>query len=462
MKKKSVLSGMIVTIIIMVALLIASVAVSIIIELLGTEIISPVLSIVLDIAFVVAAVIVAVIGLMSHAKALRNTIEQSNTCIERLAEGNIDWVVPEIPFKEYERFENDMTELLKSTKIQADMARDMSKGDFTVDAHVRGEADELGMALRDLVDENNQVLSEVQEASMSFTEGAKEVSAASQALAQGSTEQASAVEEINASIKDIANKTTHNADDARQMETRVHEMLDDAKTGKVAVDGVNTSMNDITESSQNISKVIKTIDDIAFQTNILALNATVEAARAGVHGRGFAVVAEEVKNLAELSSNAAKETAELIQHAIDAANDGAKQVDAMTLAITKISDGIDEISGTVSEVATSSDEQATAIAQVKQAIGQISQVVQTDSATSEECAAAAETLSNHAQNLRDVIAGFKLKGSNNGGFGGGAGGFGGFGGGAPSGGFGGGSSEESFDDLDNESIISLEGNLGKF
>ena len=162
-----------------------------------------------------------------------------------------------------------MRELLKATKVQADMARDMSKGDFTVEAHVRGENDELGIALKDLVDENNQVLSEVQEASMSFTEGAKEVSAASQALAQGSTEQASAVEEINASIKDIATKTTANADDAREMENKVRDMLEDTRVGQQAVDGVNESMNDINESSHNISKVIKTIDDIAFQTNIL-------------------------------------------------------------------------------------------------------------------------------------------------------------------------------------------------
>ena len=459
MNKKSMLSGMLITIIIVIALLIVSVAETIIIEFLGSEVISPVLSVIIDIVIVVVAIIVAIFGLVSHNKVVKSCISKVDEYTEKLAKGDVDWTPEEATYREYDNFIRDLKELVKSTKIQADMARDMSKGDFTIDSHVRSEEDELGIALRDLVDENNQVLSEVQEASMSFTEGAKEVSAASQALAQGSTQQASAVEEINASIKDIATKTTTNADDARDMEQKVGVMLQDAQTGKNAVDAVNVSMNDIMDSSNNISKVIKTIDDIAFQTNILALNATVEAARAGVHGRGFAVVAEEVKNLAELSSNAAKETAELIQHAIDAAQDGSAQVDEMTTAIAKISDGITDISGTVSAVATSSDEQATAIAQVKQAIGQISQVVQTDSATSEECAAAAETLSNHAQNLRDVIAGFKLRGQNNSGFNGSMGGFGGFGGGSVGGAP---AMDDSYDDMDNESIISLEGNMGKF
>ena len=161
----------------------------------------------------------------------------------------------------------------------------------------------------------------------------------------------------------------------------------------------------------------------------------------------------------QLKIKNAKETAELIQHAIDMVENGTTQVSEMTQAIDKISGAVESIAGTVSEVASSSDEQATAIAQVKQAIGQISQVVQTDSATSEECAAAAETLSNHAQGMRDVVSGFKLKGAV--GFGGQMGG--GFAAPSMDSGFSSQSSmSEPYNDMDNESIISLEGNLGKF
>lgn len=457
MKKKSVLSGMIWTTVIMIGLLVLSEVISIAVETTGGQIISVETSIVIDFIIMILAIVVGLVGLLAHARKLRNIISITNGYVERVASGDVDWEVKENTYREYNDFISDMRKLVNSTKVQTDIANTMSKGDFTVEAQVRSDKDVLGKALKSLAEENNNVLAKVQEAGMQFTEGSKEVAAASQALAQGSTEQASAIEEITASMKDIATKTSTNADNARNMEQMVQRMLDDAKNGKSAVDGVNHSMNDISDSSHNISKVIKTIDDIAFQTNILALNATVEAARAGVHGRGFAVVAEEVKNLAELSSNAAKETAELIQNSIAMVEDGTKQVDEMTVAITKLSEAIETIAGTVSDVASSSDEQATAIAQVKLAIGQISQVVQTDSATSEQCAAAAETLSNHAQNLRDIVASFKLKGTT---------------------GFNNEPSryvpdpmtdyfdrsdyDDRYNEIDNESIISLEGNLGKY
>ena len=458
MRKPSILSGIITTIAVMVALLLLSEGVNIISESSGGKIISSQVSTALDVVILIASIIVAVMGIVSFRRVFMGTIMKMNSLVEKIADGDIDWEVPDNRFREYEGFITDIRKLLKATKVQSEMARAMSKGDFSVESHVRGEQDVLGHALKDLVNENSRVLNGVREASMQFTEGAKEVAAASQALAQGSTEQASAIEEISASIKDIANKTNKNADNSRKRETMVTTMLDDAKMGKAAVDSVNGSMNNISESSHNISKVVKNIDDIAFQTNILALNATVEAARAGVHGRGFAVVAEEVKNLSTLSSKAAHETAELVQHAIDMAEDGTKQVETMTEAISKISEAIETIANVVSEVASSSDEQATAIAQINQAIGQISQVVQTDSATSEECAAAAETLSNHAQNLRDVISGFKLKNSSSG-FGsssfGSSGGFS-----SPSMVMGIGAQDNT--NYDNESIISLEGNLGKY
>ena len=458
MKKPSILSSITATVVSMILLLILSEIVTIIVENMGTNVINPAVSMTINVVILIAAIAVGIGGLLSFRRTFFGTILKMNSLVEKIADGDVEWEVPDNRFREYEGFIDDMRKLLKATKVQADMARTMSKGDFTVDSHVRGEQDVLGIALRDLVNENCQVLTGVREASMQFTEGAKEVAAASQALAQGSTEQASAIEQISASIKDIASKTNTNADNSRKMETMVISMLEDAKTGKSAVDHVNDAMNNISESSHNISKVVKNIDDIAFQTNILALNATVEAARAGVHGRGFAVVAEEVKNLSTLSSKAAQETAELVQHAIAMAEDGTKQVDTMTLAITKISEAIETIATVISDVASSSDEQATAIAQINQAIGQISQVVQTDSATSEECAAAAETLSNHAQNLRDTISGFKLKGGAAG-FGGGfnssRGGFA-----APSMSMGIGSHDDV--NYDNESIISLEGNLGKY
>ena len=168
------------------------------------------------------------------------------------------------------------------------------------------------------------------------------------------------------------------------------------------------AMNNINESSENISRIIKVIDDIAFQTNILALNAAVEAQRAGVHGKGFAVVAEEVRNLAAKSASASKETAELIEDTMKKVKEGSGIAVNTEIALKDIMDKIDRIVELIRSIAQMSEIQASEASQIDKALTQVADVVQTNSATSEECAAACQQLSEQAENLKGLLTHYRL------------------------------------------------------
>lgn len=342
-------------------------------------------------------------------KCLKKPLAELKNASIQLSEGKVD-----IELKKY--YNDEIGEVLdvyatiiKNTKENAMLAEKIANGDLTVEVIPHSAQDVLGHALKQLVEVNNTVLVGIKESSFQLSAGANQVASASQALAQGSTQQASAIEQITASMKDIAKETNDNATQATLGNKLVQEVGEEAEKGNAQMTNMISAMNDINTSSHNISKVIKVIDDIAFQTNILALNATVEAARAGAHGKGFAVVAEEVKNLAEKSAAAANETAEMIQSSIDKVEEGVKIADETAQALTKIVEALKNVVGIIGGIATTSNEQATAVAQINQAIIQVSQVIQTNSATSEECASASEELANQSQALRDMVSKYHLK-----------------------------------------------------
>lgn len=311
----------------------------------------------------------------------------------------------------YQTFAESVEAMSSYVEETAKVLTEMSKGnlDLEINGDYKGDFVQIKSTVNLIINSLNEVLGEINNASEQVASGARQVSNSAQALSQGSTEQASALEELTASMEEISTQTQLNATNADQANELALAATEGAIKGNEQMQDMLRAMEDINESSGNISKIIKVIDEIAFQTNILALNAAVEAARAGQHGKGFAVVAEEVRNLAARSANAAKETTALIEGSIKKVEGGTKIASDTAAALNQIVEGVTKATNLVGEIATASNEQAIGIKQMNQGIMQVSDVVQMNSATSEESAAASEELSSQAQLLKEHVNRFKLK-----------------------------------------------------
>jgi len=239
--------------------------------------------------------------------------------------------------------------------------------------------------------------------SQEITTTSGQVSVSGQGLASQASEQAASLEETSASLEELTSMTKRNAEHATAAKTLAGETRSTADAGAVDMREMAKAMTDLRTASASVAKIIKTIDEIAFQTNILALNAAVEAARAGEAGAGFAVVAEEVRNLAQRSASAAKETAETIGEAVRMSELGASLSGKVAAGFSGITDKTRQLDELVAEIANASREQSEGIRQISAAMGQIDKVTQGNAAGAEESAAAAEELNAQAITLQECV-----------------------------------------------------------
>lgn len=294
-----------------------------------------------------------------------------------------------------------------------DILKLMADGDLTgrMEGDYHGDFDILKTAMNETLVSVGDTMSQINVAVEQVAEGSVQVSQASQALSQGATEQAASLEEITSSTTEISSQTRQNTENAVKMNALAKQAQGNAVKGNEQMKDLVGAMNDINTSAEEIRKIVKAIDDISFQINLLALNANVEAARAGKYGKGFAVVAEEVRNLAVRSANSVKETTRMVDEAIGNIQRGNALVGGTAKQLDEIVTGAEEVSIIAEEVSVAGREQTQGLDQIAQGLNQIDQVTQNNTASAEESASASEELSSQAQQVRSMLARFRLKSS---------------------------------------------------
>lgn len=299
-------------------------------------------------------------------------------------------------------------DMVEGLKAKAALVESIANGVLTNTIPLASEEDGLGRSMQRMQESLNEILTQVNVAVEQMASGSDQVSTAAQSLSQGATEQASSLEEISASANEIHSQSKQNAENATTANQLAKQASQSAQSGNQQMKDLMALLEKMTKSSEETKTIVKTIDDIAFQVNLLALNANVEAARAGKYGKGFAVVAEEVRNLAVRSAAAVNETTRMVEENIRNIQD----VNANALKTGDQLNGIlgnaNKVADFLEEIAASSQEQARAMGQINGGLDQIDQVTQSNTAAAEESASASEELSGQAQQLKVMISRFQL------------------------------------------------------
>lgn len=249
----------------------------------------------------------------------------------------------------------------------------------------------------------NRIVAELTQNADTISDEANSTANASNSLAEMASEMAASLEEASASLEEITSMISNNDTNSTEANSAMKRNAEINAAANAGMTALQQSMQNIKADSDKIANIIKEIEAIAFQTNLLALNAAVEAARAGEHGQGFAVVAEEVRNLAQRTTNSAGNSSDLIAQAINNVNEGLAKMNALAKEQDELTESTEMVASLTEEISSASHEQSQGIVQINTAVGEMDNGTQQLAANSEELAAASEAVLGQTSILRDVI-----------------------------------------------------------
>ncbi|MHB8821955.1 MAG: methyl-accepting chemotaxis protein [Pseudomonadaceae bacterium] len=353
--------------------------------------------------------LLAVIALWISSRSVALPIRKAAQLAGAIQRGDFSQRLAHRSADEVGQLSASLDRMAESLQQQVHVAERISQGDLTVDVRLASDGDQLGLALRRMVDNLNELVSQVQLSSALINDKAGEVTRLSHDLSGGATESASAVTEISATINQMASQIRQTSEYAGEANSLSRHSEQSARGGNELMATLKGAMQEINQSGQDITNIIRAIEEIATQTNLLALNAAIEAARAGEHGRGGAVVAEEDRQLAARSAEAAQRSTRLIQESNARTVKGMELTDETAQALEAIVQGAAQVSQLVDEIASASSQQASGIEQVSLAIEQIDQVVHHNSSNSEQSTQAAQELTQQAQQMIVQVGRFTVR-----------------------------------------------------